>query len=240
MDRQPLALVTGAAHRLGKTFALTLARRGFAILLHHYHSVDEATATADEIRAIGVAAYLVQSNLTEDTDLFCLLAALDSLPCQLKVLVNSAAIMKRTEIKTTVPEDWDASFALNLRVPFLLTQQATGRMPGGGLIVNVTDAGAHKLWNSCPAYVVSKAALETLTRLQAKAYAPDIRVNAIAPGLVLPSDDLTPVEWGKLVERLPLKRTTSQEDVAGALGFLLDNPSVTGQTVVVDGGYSLI
>ncbi|MCX6033942.1 MAG: SDR family oxidoreductase [Chloroflexi bacterium] len=240
MDGQPIALVTGAAHRLGKAFALTLARRGYAILLHYQHSADRATATVDEIRALGVPAYLEQADLTDNTNLFSLLSALDSLPHQLKVLVNSASVMQRTDIRATSSADWDATFALNLRAPFLLAQQAAGRMVEGGLIVNITDVGAHKLWAGYPAYVVSKSALETLTRLLAKAYAPGIRVNAIAPGLVLPAEDVTPEEWEKLVERLPLKHPASLEEVAGALVFLLDNPSVTGQTVVVDGGYSLI
>jgi len=240
MDGQPLALVTGAAHRLGKTFALTLAWRGYAILLHHHHSTDEAAATADEIRALGVPAYLAQADLTDDTNLLSLLSTLDSLPHKLKVLVNSASVMQRTDIHATSPADWDATFALNLRAPFLLAQQAAERMAEGGLIINITDVGAHKLWTGHPAYVVSKSALETLTRLLAKAYAPGIRVNAIAPGLVLPSDNNTPEEWEKLVERLPLKRPASLDEVAAALAFLLDNPSITGQTVVVDGGYSLI
>jgi NAD(P)-dependent dehydrogenase (short-subunit alcohol dehydrogenase family) len=109
----------------------------------------------------------------------------------------------------------------------------------GGLIVNITDAGAQKLWTGYPAYLVSKSALETLTRLQAKTYAPSIRVNAIAPGLVLPSDNVTPAEWEKLVVGIPLKHSISLEDVAAALTFLLDNQSITGQTIVVDGGYSL-
>ncbi|HEX7541537.1 MAG TPA: SDR family oxidoreductase [Anaerolineales bacterium] len=240
MDGQPLALVTGAAHRLGKTFALTLARHGYAILLHHQHSADKANVTADEIRAFGVPVYLAQADLTDNTNLFSLLSTLDSLPHQIKVLVNSASVMQRTDIRATSPADWDATFALNLRAPFLLAQQAAGRMVEGGLIVNITDVGAHKFWAGYPAYVVSKSALETLTRLLAKAYAPGIRVNAIAPGLVLASEEVTPEEWEKLVERLPRKRPASLEEVADALVFLLDNPSVTGQTVVVDGGYSLI
>jgi pteridine reductase len=239
MDGQHLALVTGAAHRLGRTFALTLARRGYAILLHYHHAADE-DATADEIRATGVPTYLVQADLTNDADLGSLLSTLDTLPHQLKVLVNSASVMQSTDIHATSAEDWDATFALNLRAPFLLAQQAAARMAEGGLIVNITDVGAHKLWTGYPAYVVSKSALETLTRLLAKAYAPGIQVNAIAPGLVLPSDNVTPEEWDKLVGRLPLKRPASLEEVAAALGFLLDNRSITGQTVVVDGGYSLI
>jgi len=240
MDCQPLALVTGASRRLGKVFALTLARRGYAILLHYHDSADEATATADEIRTFGVPAYLAQADLTEDTNLFSLLSNIDSSSHKLKVLVNSAAQMKRTDIHATSSADWDTTFALNLRAPFLLAQQAAGQMAEGGLIVNITDAGARKLWKGYPAYVVSKSALETLTRLLAKAYAPGIRVNAIAPGLVLPSDNVMPEEWEKMVEHLPLKHPASVDEVATALTFLLENPSVTGQTIVVDSGYSLI
>jgi pteridine reductase len=240
MDEQPIALVTGGAHRLGKLFSLTLAQRGFAILLHYHLSSSNADETVKEIRALGIPAYVVQADLTNEKGLFSLLSMLDSLPHRLKVLVNSAAVMPKRNIQDITAADWDAVFALNLRAPFLLGQQAALRMGEGGLIVNISDVGARKLWTGFPDYVVSKSALETLTRLQAKAYGPDIRANAIAPGLVIPSNDVSPEEWKKLVDRLPLKRSTTLEDVSGALKFLLDNPSVTGQTVVVDGGFSLI
>jgi len=240
MDEQPLALVTGAAHRLGKFFSLTLARRGYAILLHYHRSADEAAATADEIRALGVPAYLAQADLTDDSDLSTLFSNLDSLPHRLKVLMNSASIMQRTDIRTISAADWDATFALNLRVPFMMVQQTVRRMAEGGLIINITDAGAHKLWTGYPAYIVSKSALEILTRLLAKAYAPGIRVNALALGLVLPSKNVTREEWEKLVQRLPQKRPVLLDEVGAALAYMLDNPSITGQTIVVDGGYSLI
>jgi len=113
-------------------------------------------------------------------------------------------------------------------------------MEAGGLIVNVTDVGAQKAWSGFPAYTVSKAALETLTRVLARSLAPKIRVNAIAPGLVLPSEYVTEEEWVRLVGRLPLKRPASVDEVAAALEFLLKNEYITGQTIVVDGGYSLI
>jgi pteridine reductase len=239
MDGQPLALVTGAAQRLGKTFALTLAERGYAILLHHHNSLNESSAV-DEIHAFGVPAYLVQADLTVENDILALFSTLDSLPHHLKVLVNSASVMQKTDIRATSSTDWDATIALNLRAPFLLSQLAAQRMAEGGHIINITDVGAQKLWTGYPAYVVSKAALDVLTRLLAKAYAPAIQVNAIAPGLVLPSDNFTPEEWEKLVKRLPLKRPASLTEVASALRYLLENSSVTGQTIIVDGGYSLI
>ncbi len=148
--------------------------------------------------------------------------------------------MRRAHLQTVSVEDWDATLNLNLRAPFLLSQQAAERMGEGGLIVNVTDSGAGKTWTGFPAYLVSKAGLEVLTRLLAKTYAPNIRVNAIAPGLVLPSADITTDKWMRLVNRLPLKRPASLEEISGALDFLIRNESITGQTIVVDGGYSLL
>jgi pteridine reductase len=148
--------------------------------------------------------------------------------------------MQRGEIRSLSMDEWDATMALNLRAPFLLAQQAARRMKNGGLIVNVTDAGDGKAWTGFPAYSVSKAGLEALTHILAKALAPNIRVNAIAPGLVMPSKNVTPAEWQKLVDRLPLKRPVTQDEITSALEYLLKNKSVTGQTVVVDSGYSLI
>jgi len=112
--------------------------------------------------------------------------------------------------------------------------------PEGGLIVNISDSGAAKTWTGYPAYEVSKAGLEMLTRLLARSLAPSIRVNAIAPGLILPPPDFPQAEWERLVLRLPLKKPGSPEAVIHALLFLIDNQYVTGETLVVDGGYQLI
>lgn len=240
MKEFSLALVTGAAHRLGRSFALTLARQGYAILLHYHQSVEAAADTADDIRALKVPVYQVEADLTEIAQIQSLFSILDSLNLPLKVLVNSASRMVRKDLRTVSANDWDATLKLNLRAPLLLAQSAAARMTKGGLIVNVTDAGLGKVWTDFPSYQVSKYGLEKLTRLLAKTYAPTIRVNAIAPGLVLPSADVPSDEWEKLVNRLPLKQSVSLEDISIALEYLLKNESVTGQTIVVDGGYSLI
>lgn len=236
----PLALVTGAAHRLGRAFALALARQGYAILLHYHLSAVDANEAASEIQSLGVPVYLVQADLTNTTDLYSLFSTLDKLPHRLKVLVNSAALMPRGDVRTLSAADFDSALALNLRAPFLCAQESAKRMEAGGLIVNVTDVGAQKAWSGFPAYTVSKAALESLTRLQARSLAPKIRVNAIAPGLVLPSGQVSQEEWQRLVERLPLKRPASVDEIASALEFLLKNEYITGQTIIVDGGYSLV
>lgn len=240
MSNQPLALVTGAAHRLGKAFVLALARKGYAILLHYRNSDVQAANTATEIRTLGVPVFLSQADLTDPQKIKSLFDMVDKIPHPLKVLVNSAAVIPVGDPRTLSVNDWDTALNLNLRAPFLCAQEAAKRMKAGGLIVNVTDVGAHKSWSRYPSYSVSKAGLEALTKILARSFGPSIRVNAIAPGLVLQSDMVTKEEWNRLIERLPLKRPASVEEIASALEFLLSNEYVTGQTLMIDGGYSLL
>lgn len=235
-----LAIVTGAARRLGKTFALTLARMGYSIALHYRGSADEAAKTVKEIRALGVECLPIRADLTQPGKIEFLYSIVDEFDAPLTVLVNSAAVMPAGHPRDLELKDWNSALDLNLRAPFLLAQEAAKRMSKGGLIVNITDIGAQKAWSGYPSYTVSKAGLETLTRILARAFAPDIRVNAIAPGLVLPSDVVTEDQWGRLIERLPLKRPARLEEIASTLEFLVQNEYITGQTIVVDGGYSLI
>ncbi len=232
----PLALVTGAAHRLGKVFALTLARQGFDIILHYHQSLDEALQTQAEIESVGRRVILSQADLTDLSQIQFLISNLDSL----SVLVNSAAFMPSGNVDLLTIENWDRSLDLNLRAPFLLAQECAKKMTNGGLIVNITDVGAQKAWSRYPSYTVSKAALESLTKILARALAPQIRVNAIAPGFVLQSDIVTDEEWQRLINRIPLKRPARTEELASALEFLVKNEYITGQTIVVDGGYSLV
>ena len=232
----PLALVTGAAHRLGKVFALTLARQGYDIFLHYHHSLDEALQTKAEVEAVGRNVSLAPADLTDPSQISALVSKIGSL----NVLVNSAAFMPSGNVEILSIENWDTALDLNLRAPFLLAQEVSKKMRNGGLIVNITDVGAQKTWSRYPSYTVSKAALDSLTRILARALAPEIRVNAIAPGLVLQSDIVSAEEWERLVKRVPLKRPARTEEIASALEFLLKNEYITGQTIVVDGGYSLV
>ncbi len=240
MARQPLALVTGAAHRLGKAFVLALARNGYAILLHYRRSGEQAVSTATEIRTLGTPVFLSQADLSKPEEIEALFSQVDKIPHTLKVLVNSAAVIPAGDARTLTAQEWDATLNINLRAPCLCAREAAARMTDGGLIVNVTDVGARKAWTRFPSYSVSKAGLEALTAILARAYAPSIRVNAIAPGLVLQSDQVSGDEWQRLVQRLPLKRPATVQEISGALEFLLKNEYVTGQTLVIDGGYSLV
>ena len=238
----PLALVTGAAHRLGFLFARTLAEQGYAILLHYHHSRDDAESAAQKLRLLDVPVYLAQADLSDADSALGLFGVVDSLSHPLRVLVNSAATMQRANLRTLPLDAWEETMNLNLRAPFLLAQQAQSRMrdAGGGLILNITDVAAEKVWTGFPAYSVSKAALKSLTELMARSFAPEVRVNAIAPGLALPAADFPSAEWERLVKRLPLQRPAREEELASALEFLLKNEYITGQTITVDGGYSLI
>ena len=242
-----LALVTGAAHRLGKAFALCLARQGYGIVLHYHHSKENAELSANEIRALGVPVFLFQADLSDESEVRALFTGIDELFNQpgnhlapLKVLVNSAAVMARADAQNMTLEEFDGAINLNLRAPFLCSQLAYQRMEPGGLIVNISDVAAQKTWKGYPAYSISKAGLEALTRILARSFAPKVRVNAIAPGLVLAPGDFEPDEWGRLIKRIPVQREARLDELGDTLEFLLKNEYITGQTIVVDGGYSLI
>ena len=235
-----LALVTGSAQRLGKAFALTLARMGYSIALHYRGSVTEAENATAEIRALGVDCLPIRADLTVPDKIEFLFSMVDEFHAPLKVVVNSAALMPVGNPHNLELNDWNSALDLNLRAPFLIAQEAAKRMEQGGLIINISDVGAQKPWSRYPSYTVSKAGVESLTKMLARAFAPSIRVNAIAPGLVLPSDVVTPEKWEQLVKRLPLQRAATLEEITTTLEFLIKNEYITGQTIVVDGGYSLI
>lgn len=237
----PLVLVTGAAHRIGRAIALALAGRGFAIGLHFHTAAGQAQQTAEEIAALGRSAYLLPADLRDPQQVMAMFSEIASLPNPLTGLVNSAGIMPVSRLDDTSVDLWDDIFTLNLRAAWLCGQQTVQLMqPRPGWIINITDAGAEKTWTKYAAYILSKSALQDLTRLQARTYAPRIRVNAVAPGLILRSPEVTEEEWQHLIQRLPLRESGQPQDIARAVLFLADHPSITGQTIVVDGGYQLL
>jgi len=240
MSDKPLALVTGAAHRLGKAFALKLARMGYSVALHYHGSLTEAEKTAEEIRALGVDCLPIRADLTNIEGVDSLFSMLDEFHAPLRFVVNSASIMPVGNPRDLELQQWDDALNLNLRAPFFIAQKAAKRMTEGGLIVNISDIGAQKAWSRYPSYTVSKAALDSLTKVLARSLAPQIRVNAIAPGLALPSDFVTSEQWDALVKKLPLKRAATLDEITMTLEFLIKNEYITGQTIAVDGGYSLI
>ncbi len=235
-----MAVVTGAAHRLGKEFALSLSRMGYAIFIHYNSSNFLAENTAELIKAESGVAYLFKADLTDYLQIKEMWKYIDSLPTKLEVLINSAAIMKNNDIRTLSLSDFDETIALNLRAPLICSQEAAKKMTSGGLIINISDVGASKNWLGYPVYSISKSALEVLTKILAKALAPDIRVNAISPGLVFSPDYGDENNWAKLKDKIPLKRTAIASEITSMVEYLLINKYITGQVFTIDGGYSLL
>ena len=238
--KKAMALITGAGVRVGRAIALRLAARGYTIGLHWHHSEEPARQTAQAIEQIGAAVVPLQADLREPKQIEAMFSQIAAGPYRLAVLVNSAAVMQAGDLMEMSVEDWDATLTLNLRAPWLCAR-AAARLMGdqGGVIIQISDTGARKAWTGYPAYVVSKSALETLTRLLARRLGPHIRVNAIAPGLILPAAGMDENEWQRLAQKTALQRPGNPEDVARAVEFLVENLYITGEVLAVDGGYSL-
>jgi pteridine reductase len=234
-----LAVITGAGHRLGRCFASALAKKGYAILLHYHSSESNAMETAAEIRKGGELVYLHQADLSDCNEIITMWKFIDTLPHVVGILINSAATMTHEDIRSVSPKQFDDSMAINLRAPLICSQEAAKRMSNGGLIINISDIGAGKNWVGYPIYSISKAGLEVLTRIMAKVLAPKIRVNAIAPGLVLPPSDMNSESWDKLILKVPMERSAKPEEITSMVEYLIQNQYITGQVIDIDGGYSL-
>lgn len=239
--RNEMAVVTGGAVRLGREIALGLARAGYSLGLHYHGSRAQAAITARDIESLGIPVTLYQADLRDPDQVEGVFEQVSKSTEPLRVLVNSASIMPRGNLKSMGVDAWDATLDLNLRAPWLCAR-AAGRLmeAAGGVIINVSDSGAGKTWTGFPAYTISKAGLEVLTRLLARTLAPNIRVNAVAPGLILPSADTPEEDWQRLVKRLPVQKAGTPQDIVQAIYFLIENKYVTGETLHVDGGYQLV
>ena len=231
------ALVTGAGRRVGRAIALALGRRGMQVVVHYNDSRAGADETARMIVEAGGAATVEQADLIEVEAAHGLVDRAVAWRGGLGALVNSAAIMLRTPIPETTQADWDRMFALNVRAPYFLSQRAAPALSASdGAIVNIADLAAFESW---PAYVphgMTKAAVVQMTRAMARALAPGVRVNAVAPGVVLLPEGWDEQDAQHLRETTPLRRLGSPEDVAEAVVYLLAARFVTGEVLRVDGG----
>jgi len=236
----PLAIVTGAAIRVGRLIALHLAGNGYAIGLHFHSSRTAAEETAEKIRQVGVPVHLLEGDLTRPEDIEGMFTTVDGLPHRLKLLVNSAALIAPSNLVNMDVEAWDDMMNLNTRAVWLCSREAAKRMTGGGLILNISDVGAGKNWTGYGGYVVSKAAVESLTRVMARQLAPQVRVCAIAPGLLLRSENQPAGDWDRLVEKVPLQRPARASELLQVMDFLIENEYITGEVVSLSGGYQLV
>ena len=237
-----VALVTGSAHRVGKHIALALAKEGCDLAIHYHGSKEKAQATVEEIKSLGVEASAFQANLSRHEDILNLYQEIDNVYDNMHILVNSAAILFRKDLLEVDIQDWNQIMALNLKGAFFCLQQAALRMQswGGGAIVNISDIIGRRPWAHYPVHSISKAGVEMLTKVAAIELAPEIRVNAIAPGLILPPESMQSDRWNELADASLLKRPGAPMDIAKAVIFLLENEYISGETLVVDGGMQLL
>jgi pteridine reductase len=232
-----VALVTGGARRLGRAFVEALAAEGMRVAVHYGQSAAEAETVVAGIRARGGDALAVGADLTDAAAALALPQRVVDHFGRLDVLVNSAAVMERLPVADTTVAQWDAILDLNLRAPFLLAQQAAPHLrTTGGTIINIADLGGLEPWRNYAAHSVSKAGVVMLTRVLAVALAPEITVNAIAPGTVLVPEEYDDARRAFLTETTPLGRLGTPEDAVEALRYLVRQTFVTGEVVVVDGG----
>ncbi|MFL5805713.1 MAG: SDR family oxidoreductase [Roseiflexaceae bacterium] len=235
------ALVTGGAHRLGKAIALALAQAGAKVAIHYYRSAAQAEATLAELRATGVEATAIQGDLAVVAEVERVVDAAITHWGRLDLLVNSAGIWGTTPIGSVDEARWAELLDTNLRSAFFASQRAAPALRAArGAIVNIADVGALRPWRNHTPYLVSKGGLLTMTEALAKDLAPEVRVNAIAPGPVLLPDGWTTAQAEKAVRSVLLRRLGSAEDVAQAVVYLAGATYVTGVTLPVDGGQRLI
>ena len=238
----PVALVTGAAHRVGRAIAAGLGEQGYHIMLHYNQAAEAALETGAAFAEAGIEVELHSADLTDFGQIEQLFAHLKQRFQRLDVLINSAAIMQRVEFERVEAQDWARTIDLNLRAPFFCIQQAAPIMQqdGGGVIINISDIAAIQPWEKFPVHSISKAGLEMLTRVAARAYAPQIRVNAVVPGPVLKPEGMSSKRWEQIGAELPLGRPGSPTEIVKAVLFLIENGGITGESLVVDGGNQLL
>ncbi len=234
--RGRVALVTGAGRRIGAAIAESLGAQGMRVAVHYRTSRAEADDTRVRVQAAGGEAWCVAADLAQGSapqqlidDVVAHFGALD-------VLVNSAASMERTPFGQTTVEEWDRILAVNSRAVFFLCQAAAPHMSSGGAIINLADLAAYETWPGYLPHGVSKHAVVYLTEALARVLAPAIRVNAVAPGVVLMPDGWDDSLAQRLASTTPLQHNGTPQDVVRAVRYLLASDYVTGDVLHVDGG----
>ena len=242
MASRPVVLVTGASRRLGREIALQLAGGGFDVAVHYRHSRDDAEATANEIRATGVDAATFAADLADEAACRSLVPAVVGRFKRLDAVVNNASLFEYDSPQTFGHAAMDKHWRANVAPAVILAQALHEQLKGCaevGCVVNLID---QKLWNPNPdyfSYTLSKAALEAATVMLAQAFAPQLRVCGVAPGVTLVSGPMTEGEFEQARTLTPLQRSSTPADIARAVRFLVESPAITGTTLLVDGGQHL-
>ena len=234
-----VALVTGAAKRIGRTIALKLAVHGAHVAITYLGSQAEAEETVRALGALGVEALAIRANLEDAEDIRQGVASVIDEFGRLDILVNNAGVFESAALESITAEHWDRMFATNTRAPFLMAQAALPHMRATqGRIINIGSLGGTHPWATHCHYCTSKAALHMLSQVMAKAWAPEISVNCVAPGMIVQGE--AGEAYAEFAERTPMRRNGTAEDVAAAVEFFATAPHfITGQMMTVDGGLGL-
>lgn len=237
----PVALITGAARRIGRHIAGALAADGYRVAVHYNGSRQDADSVVAEITAAGGVAMAVQADLHDEAAMADLIPRVTAALGPVGVLVNNASTFEHDTVDTATRASWDLHMQANLRAPFVLSQQMAALLPdtASGVIINMIDQRVWALTPDFMTYTLSKSALWTLTQTLALALAPRIRVNAIGPGPALPSKRQTPEHFAAQAAAMPLGHGTSPSEIASTVRFLLAATSMTGQMIALDGGQHL-
>jgi pteridine reductase len=235
------AIVTGGAVRLGRALALALGEEGVRVCIHYGSSASAAEAVVGQIRAMGSDAVAIQADLGRPSEVTSIVERAAAHLGQVDILVNSAAIFEPGNWDDTTGANWDRHFAINLKSPFFLSQAFAVQVGRGrpGHIVNIADWRGARPGPDHMAYTLTKAAIIAMTKSLALALAPNIQVNAIAPGLILPPPGQDQAYLERKASQVPAQRVGSPQEIARAMVFLLRSDFVTGDLVFVTGGEHL-
>jgi NAD(P)-dependent dehydrogenase (short-subunit alcohol dehydrogenase family) len=233
------ALVTGGARRIGRAIALALHRAGYAVAIQTNNSAAEAEALRDEITRAGGRAAVVRADLADAASVAGLIAAAAERIGTLCLLVNNAAMFEPDAIGSLDAARFDRQFAVNLRSPIFLSEAFAAQAEEGASIVNILDQRVFKLTPQFVSYTLAKSALHSATRMLAQALAPRVRVNAVAPGPTMPSARQDAADFAQQAAAVPLGHGPTVEEIAAAVVYLASARSITGTTLIVDGGQHL-
>jgi NAD(P)-dependent dehydrogenase (short-subunit alcohol dehydrogenase family) len=246
MKKQPLqgqvAVVTGAGRRMGRSIAVTLARAGASVVVNYGRSRGAALETVREIRALGVDSLAIRADVSKPAEVRAMFRAVEWRFARLDILVNNAGIFFARKWDQLTEKDWDRILAVNLKGPFFCAQAAARLMMRRkrGTIVNISSLGGLEAWPSYTHYCASKAGLIMVTRCLAKALAPHIRVNSVAPGSILFPEEKISTWSENVLKTTPLQKAGRPEDIAEMVLYLVTHGDfITGQVFAVDGGKSI-
>jgi NAD(P)-dependent dehydrogenase (short-subunit alcohol dehydrogenase family) len=236
-----VVLVTGAAKRLGRAIALAAAERGADVAITYHESAREARDVVGELARRGVRALAVRCDVTDETGVREMVQEVASELGGIDVLVNNAANYEAAEFEKLTVKQWDAIFASNTRGPFLVSREALPYLrKRRGRIINMGSLGGLRPWATHAHYCSSKAAVHMLTNVMAKALAPEIAVNAVAPGMINLGDKASAAFMKRMAKETPMRRNGTADDIAAAAMFFATGPTfITGQVLAVDGGLGL-